>query len=145
LKSFNGFEDVPLVADSNKLDLYYSLFEILADPETSEFSFHCGNFESLNKTMQRLLEPIWEELKESGESIGFSEFTRAMDTLLPTLNARDRVLLLNNHLETKTRGKQRKSELKKEIDNLKSLKEARVTRSDPISKVISLRHFNSSG
>ena len=137
-------DDAPLTSDANKLDLYYYLFESLADPETNELSFETGQFLMLNKTMQRILEPIWEELKESGDSIGFSEFTRAMDTLVPTLNPRDRVLLLNNHLEGKIKGKMRKSELKKEIDNLKNIKEARAVRgySEPISKVISLKNFH---
>lgn len=137
-------DEEPLTSDANKLDLYYYLFETLADQETNELSFETGQYLMLNKTMQRILEPIWEELKESGDSIGFSEFTRAMNTLVPTLNPRDRVLLLNNHLEGKIKGKMRKSELKKEIDNLKYIKEARAVRdySEPITKVISLKNFH---
>ena len=137
-------DEAPLTSDPNKLDLYYYVFETISDPETNELSFETGQFSELNQTMLRILEPIWDELKESGDSIGFSEFTRAMDTLVASLNVSDRVLLLNNHLEGSLKGKMRKSELKKETDNLNNIKVARAVRSysEPISKVISLKHFH---
>ena len=117
----------PLSGDQNKLDLYYALFEALSEAGGYKISYDTLNVSSLPKSMQRILEPMIDELKETGESIGFSEFTRAMDTLLPTLNARDRILLLSNYLEGKPKTtSQSQQELHKEIQNLKAIKEYRM-------------------
>lgn len=137
-KSLTEEEEKTLLIDSNKLDLYYNLFEELTDPDLNELSYETSNFHSLSKAMQRIMEPISEELKESGDSITFSEFTRAMDMLVKSLNARDRVLLLNDYQEKSKN--HRKSELKKEIGKLKSLKESRNS-GEPFTKVISLKGF----
>lgn len=130
----------PLSLNNNKLDLYYDLFEELSDPEQKKLCYETSGFHTLSKSMQRILEPISEELKESGESISFSEFTRAMDLLLKSLNARDRILLLNNHMEKNQ--SHRKSELKKEIGKLKTLKDSRNS-GEPFTKVINLKGFYS--
>ena len=77
----------------------------------------------LPKSIQRILEPIIDELEESEDEIGFSEFTRAMDVLLPTLTARDRILLLNYYLQgSPKQSPKKKIELKKEIQNLKFIR-----------------------
>ena len=129
----------PLLSlDNSKLDLYYDLFEELSDPEQKKLSYETGSFLGLSKAMQRILEPISEELKESGESISFSEFTRAMDLLVKSLNARDRILLLNDHMD-KGRSS-RKTELKKEIGKLRTLKDSRHS-GEPFTKVINLKGF----
>jgi hypothetical protein len=141
IKSSNLSAYTSLSADENKLDLYYALFENLSDPGTYKISYDSINLSYLSKSIQRILEPIIDELQESREIIGFSEFTRAMDTLLPTLNARDRILLLNNYLEGNSKNivegnKPNNLEnckvpfginknLKLEIENLKSIRQAR--------------------
>ena len=111
--------------DQNKLDLYYALFDELSDSTTYKISFESLNIQNFSKSMLRILEPIIDELKESGDIIGFSEFTRAMDALLSSLNARDRILLLNYYLEGNPKNK-KQEELKNEIKSHKTVIEARV-------------------
>lgn len=136
--SYSGFTTPPkllevpsLSTDHNKLDLYYALFEALSDSGVYKISYSTLNVSSLRKSIQRILEPMIDELQETGETIGFSEFTRAMDTLLPSLNARDRILLLSNYLEAKPKlSSSSKVELKKEIQNLKAIKDSRMHKTE---------------
>ena len=123
LKFSNTSPSSSLISHENKLDLYYALFEQLSDSEYYKISFRGINLTMLPKSIQRILEPIIDELEESEDEIGFSEFTRAMDVLLPTLTARDRILLLNYYLQgSPKQSPKKKIELKKEIQNLKFIR-----------------------
>ena len=115
----------PLNGDQNKLDLYYALFEAFSEAGSYKISYNTLNVYSLPKFMQRILEPMIDELQETGETISFSEFTRAMDTLLPTLNARDRILLLSNYLEGNPKlSISSHHHIRKETPNHKAIKES---------------------
>ena len=95
----------PLSGDQNKLDLYYALFEALSEAGGYKISYDTLNVSSLPKSMQRILEPMIDELKET----------------------RDRILLLSNYLEGKPKTtSQSQQELHKEIQNLKAIKEYRM-------------------
>ncbi|OMJ70605.1 hypothetical protein SteCoe_31376 [Stentor coeruleus] len=122
-----------MLEDRNKLDLYYALFDELSDPCLNTMSYESLDTEKLPKSVCRILEPLFDELQESKESITFSEFTRAMDVLLKTLTARDRILLLNNYLEGAYKVKNlKKQELREQLENLKTLKHLQSLQPYPV-------------
>lgn len=87
----------------DKLDQYFTLFELLGPNAQGKISPEALTIPALPHSMIQIITPLIEELKAAHKTIGFSDFTQAMDRILSTLEDNSKALLLEtNHRKDTT-------------------------------------------
>lgn len=82
----------------DRLDQYFTLFELLNPNNEGKIAPESLSIPALPTYMMHIINPLIEELKNTHKTIGFSDFTQAMDKITATLEDSNKALLLEtNH------------------------------------------------
>jgi hypothetical protein len=82
----------------DRLDQYFTLFELLNPNNEGKIAPESLSIPALPPYMMQIINPLIEELKTTHKTIGFSDFTQAMDKITSSLEDGNKALLLEtNH------------------------------------------------
>jgi hypothetical protein len=82
----------------DKLDQYFTLFELLNPNPDGKINASSLSIPALPENMMQVISPLLNELKTTHKTIGFSDFTQAMDKIINNLETGEKALLLEtNH------------------------------------------------
>ena len=82
----------------DRLDQYFTLFELLNPNNEGKIAPESLTIPALPPYMMQIINPLIEELKITHKTIGFSDFTQAMDKITASLEDGNRALLFEtNH------------------------------------------------
>ena len=78
----------------DKLDQYFALFELLNPNTEGKISAESLAVPALPVNMMQIITPMINELKTNHKTIGFSEFTQAMDKIINNIETGEKAMLL---------------------------------------------------
>ena len=78
----------------DKLDQYFTLFELLNPDSEGKISAESLVVPALPPNMMQIINPLLNELKTTHKNIGFSDFTQAMDKIINSRESGDKARLL---------------------------------------------------
>lgn len=78
----------------DKLDQYFTLFELLNPNDEGKISADSLTVPALPSNMIQVITPLINELKATHKTIGFSDFTQAMDKIIASLETGEKPVLL---------------------------------------------------
>ena len=81
----------------DKLDQYFALFELLNPNSEGKISAEALSVPALPLNMMQIITPVISELKNSSKTIGFSDFTQAMDKIINNLETGENAMLLETN------------------------------------------------
>lgn len=86
----------------DRLDQYFTLFELLNPNNEGKISPDSLSIPALPAYMMQIISPLISELKSSHKTIGFSDFTQAMDKIMSSLEDGSKALLLETNHKKET-------------------------------------------
>ena len=98
IKTPSKIPKIPQRMCYDKLDQYFTLFELFNPNSEGKIVAESLSVPALPTNMMQIITPLMNELKATHKTIGFSDFTQAMDKILTSLESGEKAQLLEtNH------------------------------------------------